>query len=131
MNAISSKLLLESEVYGCSPGTPTTHRFKTITVQRIRIIRPCLQESGYASYLHYRRVDMHRTYIGLDNIEFTQGSYLLRLRSFTLQLFPSFMNCIRVKIYPSHTVYRRRIEEKQLNIRRVLFRSSIRPCAAA
>ena len=53
---ISSKLLLENEVYGCSPGTlpgtPTTHRFKTITVQRIRIIRPCLQESGYASYLH-------------------------------------------------------------------------------
>ena len=83
---ISSKLLLENEVYGCSPGTPTTHRFKT-TVQRIHIIRPCLQESGYASYLHYitgewicivftlhyRRVDMHRTYIDLDNIEFPQG----------------------------------------------------------
>ena len=30
---ISSKLLLENEVYGCSPGTPTRHRFKTITVQ--------------------------------------------------------------------------------------------------
>ena len=50
---ISSKLLLENEVYGCSAGTPTTHRFRTITVQRIRIIMPCLQESGYASYLHY------------------------------------------------------------------------------
>ena len=50
---ISSKLLLENEVFGCSPGTgtPTTHRFKT-TVQRIRIIRPCLEESGYALYLH-------------------------------------------------------------------------------
>ena len=49
---ISSKLLLENEVYGCPPGAPTTHRFKTITVQLILIIRPCLQESGYASYLH-------------------------------------------------------------------------------
>ena len=70
---ISIKLLLENEVYGCSSGTLTTHRFKTRTVQGICIIRPCLQESGYASYLHYRRVDMHRTYIDLDNIEFTQG----------------------------------------------------------
>ena len=37
-------MTISSKVYGCSPGTPTTHRFKTIT-----IIRPCLQESGYAS----------------------------------------------------------------------------------
>ena len=62
---ILSKLLFENEVYGCSPGIPTTHRFKTITVQQICIIRPCLQESGmhciyitlqesgYASYLHW------------------------------------------------------------------------------
>ena len=28
---ISHKLLLENEVYGCSPGTPTTSGFKTIT----------------------------------------------------------------------------------------------------
>ena len=60
---ISSKLLLENEVYGCSPGTPTTHRFKTITVQRIHIIRPV-----------YRRVDMHRIYITLQ--ESGYASYL-------------------------------------------------------
>ena len=36
---ISSKLLLENEVYGCSLGTPTTCKFKTITQCRIRILR--------------------------------------------------------------------------------------------
>ena len=60
---ISSKLLLENEVNGCSAGTPTTHRFKTITVQRIRIIRPCLKESGYASYLHYITGEWICTYL--------------------------------------------------------------------